>query len=421
MAKNISSTKLVCISLVVGLLAGMFGGVITNRYVVAYVLGTFVTDRSIDEPVVQKVVESRTYVEESDGIEAINKMSGSVVSIVATRDLNIYYQNSYPLGWNGYLEQANVNAAPDEVRKQKLGGGTGFIITNDGLVLTNRHVVDVAGIDYTVVLKDGTEFKAEVVSQDPFYDIAVMRMLVDQDESPEIKEKKEAMLGTLPVVRFGDSDVLQVGQKVFAVGNALAQYDNTVTSGIISAKGRNVIAGGASSGPEALTGLIQTDAAINPGNSGGPLINLDGEVIGVNVAIDEVAQSVGFAIPINDIKPILTSIQKYGKIVRPVLGVRYLSLNTEIAKELNLAVGHGALLVGNQDAGVFAVAPGGPAAAVGLQRGDVILEIDGIKLDRDYSLQNGIQFKQPGELIKIKYWRAGETFDVELTLGQQEV
>lgn len=399
--------KTVSVSLVIGLLSGVVGGIFANRYLLEVEQGNGEQRR---------VIEERVYVEESDSIEAIGKVSPSVVSIVATRDLRVYRNQLMPFEGGFMIPQVEDTG---EVRTQKIGGGTGFIITNDGYVLTNKHVVSDQEVDYTIVLNDGTEYGAEFVSADPFYDIAVVKLVVSDDD-PEAEAKRNR-IGTLAVTEFGDSEELQVGQKVFAIGNALAEYENTVTAGIVSAKGREIVAGGSGVQEELLSGLVQTDAAINPGNSGGPLVNLDGQVIGVNVAIDQVARSVGFAIPINDVKPILESIKRYGKIVRPILGVRYMILDEAQADELQIDVQQGALLVGDDAAGRFAVIPGGPAEKAGLKVKDVILEVDGKKIGPDYSLQRAIQDKQPGDQVKLKIWRSGEEIDVELELGREEI
>ena len=192
----------------------------------------------------------------------------------------------------------------------------------------------------------------------------------------------------------------------------------TVTAGIISAMGRHITASDGAGQAETLSGLLQTDAAINPGNSGGPLVNMKGQVIGVNVAIAASANNIGFAIPFNDVKPIIESVQKHGKIVRPLLGVRYQILTDEKAKELQLqGVSDGALLVGDEGTGEFAVIPGGPADKAGLKKGDVVLEVDGKKITQDFGLQQAIRNKQPGDKIALKVWVSGKVVDKNLTLG----
>ena len=377
----------------------------------------------------QKAIE-KSYVEESQSIDSIKKVSPGVVSIVATRDLKVYYGQPFPFfspygnteipGFPGIQfnipKQDQNNQNNYKIEKKQVAGGTGFIISSDGMVLTNKHVVEAKNVEYTVITNDGTEYDGEVVNLDPLNDLAVLQMV----KKGEISKSKSirAKLSNLPVMELGDSDALQVGQKVLAIGYALGEYQNTVTSGIISAKGRSIQASGALSGQENLSGLIQTDAAINPGNSGGPLINLAGQVVGINVAMDATGSSIGFAIAINDVKPILESIKKYGRIVRPNIGVRHIILNKARAQELQLPVDYGALLVGDESTGEFAVVPGSAADKAGLKLKDVILAVDDKDINIDYTLQDSIRSHKPGDQITLKVWRAGKTLTIKLTLGE---
>ena len=299
-------------------------------------------------------------------------------------------------------DKGNVKKTP-----QKIGGGSGFIVTSDGLVLTNKHVVDDGEADFTVVTSDGTEYPAEVVSRDTINDIAVVRM----------KDGKDKKAKDLPTVDLGSSADLQIGQRVVAIWNALAEYQNSVTTGIISAKGRTITAG-TMDGSENLANLLQTDAAINPGNSGGPLVNLQGQVVGVNTAIASGAQGIGFAIPIDDIKPLITNVKANGKIVRPFLGVRYILMDAAKAKELKIDVEGGALLTGDEANGEFAVVPGSPADKSGLKMKDVILEVDGTKVTSDAPLQAMIANHNPGDTVTLKVWRSGKTMDVKVKLEE---
>lgn len=405
--------KLLTYAAVIAVLSGVVGGSIGYR-----------AAGSGDSQPLKNVTQERQYIEESDYTDAIQKVSSSVVSIIQTKDIQTYYQQPYPFLYNDPFfqqffgqqfaipqqQQPKQQQQPPTTKKQKIGGGSGFIVTGDGLVITNRHVVDDPSADYTVILSDGREFKGEVVGKDSLNDLAVVR----------IKSKDDgAKVSSLPVVEFGDSDILKVGQRVLAIGNALGEYQNTVTAGIISATGRHITASDGAGQGETLSGLLQTDAAINPGNSGGPLVNIKGQVIGVNVAIAASANSIGFAIPFNDVKPIVESVQKTGKIVRPFIGVRYQILTDDKAKTLGLqGVTDGALLVGDEAKGEFAVIPGGPGDKAGLKKGDVILEIEGKKITQDYSLQQAIRSKKPGEAIKLKVWTGGKTLEKTLTLGE---
>ena len=332
-------------------------------------------------------IESReVYVEESEMIGAIDKVQPAVVSIVATSDLDF------------------------GLTAQEVSGGSGFIVSSDGLVVTNGHVVANEELSYTVILSDDQQYPATVVSRDPFEDIAFMQI----ELGPGSNE-------AFPVVEFGDSDQLRIGQKVMAIGFALAEYDNTVTAGIISATGRQVYAyDDATASVSDLNGLLQTDAAINFGNSGGPLINLQGQVVGMNSAVAQTANGIGFAIPINNLKPVLASVQKYGEVIRPVLGVRFLMLTEQQAREIDPALTDGALLVG--DGGVVneAIIVNGAADKAGLLEGDVVLSVNDELVNEDKPLQTVVRSYEAGDKILVKFWRAGDMREVEVTLGSSK-
>ena len=280
-----------------------------------------------------------------------------------------------------------------EVESQS--AGTGFIISEDGLILTNRHVVPERDGEVSVVLSDGTELEAEVVGRtnqsDPL-DIAFLKV-------NDTKGK------TLVPANIGDSDAVEVGDRVVAIGNALGQFQNTVTSGIISGFGRDIEAfdGG---GVETLQNLFQTDAAINSGNSGGPLVNAASEVIGVNVATAS-AENISFAIPINDVKGLIDTVLDRGKLERPYLGVRYVPLDEDIARELDIEQTEGAYIPEGSESRP-SIVPDSPADIAGLQEGDVIVEIDGQKLDEDNGLVSILGRKKVGDTVEIKVVRDGE-------------
>ncbi len=404
--------KVLAYAVVIAVLSGVVGGSVGYRL-------AFRRSSDTNQPL-KNVTEQRTYLEESDYISAIQKVSPAVVSIIQTKDVPVYYQQPYPF-FEGdpffqqffgqqFQPQPKQQQQKPETQRRKIGGGSGFIVTSDGLVVTNRHVVNDPKADYTVILSDGRELKGEVIGKDTLNDLAVI----------QIKSKDGAQkVSSLPVLEFGDSDVLRVGQRVLAVGNALGEYQNTVTAGIISATGRHITASDRAGAAESLSGLLQTDAAINPGNSGGPLVNMKGQVIGVNVAIAASANNIGFAIPFNDVRPVIESVQKHGKVIRPFIGVRYQILTDDKAKELQLqGVMDGALLVGDEGKGEFAVIPGGPGDKAGLKKGDVILEVDGKKITQDYSLQHSIRNKNPGDKVTLKVWTSGKTVEKTLTLGE---
>lgn len=357
-----------------GVIAGFFGGFVGIK--------VFDSNEFNDSP--YRVVEEHVYIEDSKIIEAIGKVDPAVVSVISSSDID-------PKS----LEVAN----PENVY-----GGTGFIVDAAGLILTNKHVVADDDAEYKIVLNDGREFLVEILSVDPFDDIAILK--VKSDESLN-----------LPIVNFGDSDQLKIGQRVVAIGNALAVYGNTVTAGIVSAIGRDVVAYNDFGGTlQNLSGLIQTDAAINLGNSGGPLINLDGQVIGMNAALAESADNIGFAIPVNDLKPVINSVKKYGEIVRPVLGVNFLMLDKNQAKNFDANLDHGAILIDGEVSGRSAVAPGGAAAKAGLREADIILSVDSKEVVFENPLQKIIRNYNPGDEIKLKVWRDGQIIDVNVVL-----
>ncbi|MGE3278554.1 MAG: S1C family serine protease [Candidatus Altimarinota bacterium] len=398
----------------IAIVSGLAGGALSERFLDD---DATVSNGDLVQPVKMELVDEKSQV-----IDAIQAVSPSVVSIVITQELkNIRSQGMSPFDlffqddpfFRDFFGGPQFERQPepqenDEPIKQKVGGGSGFIVSKEGMILTNRHVVASDEAEYTVILQDGTEFKAEVVSRDPFNDIAVIKLVAEDGEDlPELKP-----------VSFGSSNDLKIGQSVIAIGNALAEFANSATKGIVSAKGRQILASDGSGRGENLSGLIQTDAAINPGNSGGPLINLAGEVVGINTAIAQGANGIGFAIPIDDVKPVLKSVETHGKIVRPILGVMFTMLTPELAKELGLEVEEGALLKG--DGQSFAVLPNKPAEKAGLLEKDVITEVNGVKVTVDNPLQREIMKYAPGDKLKIKYLRNGKEMETEVTLGEAE-
>lgn len=279
--------------------------------------------------------------------------------------------------------------------------GTGFIITNDGMIVTNKHVVSDENASYRVYTADGKDYDAKVMARDPYNDFAVLKI--------------EA--SGLPVVDLGDSDELKVGQWIIAVGNALGEFDNSVTVGVISAKDRQITAtsGGQS---ETLDGLLQTDAAINSGNSGGPLVNLKGQVVGINTAVASNAQNIGFAIPINIIKSAIDSIKETGQIKRPMLGIRYLSITKEIAKSEKLAVDHGAWILRGSDRTATAIVSGSPADKAGLKENDIIIKINGEEINEKKSLTSILQQYDVNDEVNLTYLRDGQEKTVKVKLDE---
>jgi S1-C subfamily serine protease len=273
--------------------------------------------------------------------------------------------------------------------------GSGFIITDDGLILTNRHVVSDTDATYQVLTYDKKKYDVEKIYRDPLNDLAILKI------SP--KEK-------LKPLKLGDSSKLKLGQLAVAIGTPLGEFTNTVTSGIISGLGRGITAGSPLEGyVEKLDNVIQTDAAINPGNSGGPLLNSSGEVIGVNTAIAQEGQNIGFAIPVNTAKQLIENFEKRGGVFeRPFLGVRYKMIDKQTAI-LNEVV---------EGAYVIEVIAGSPAEKAGIQKEDIIIEFDGKKVQgsNDQELAKMIMEKKVGETVNIKVWRSGEKITLPVTL-----
>lgn len=281
--------------------------------------------------------------------------------------------------------------------------GTGFIISEEGLIITNRHVVPAGTTEVKINLSDGTELDAEVVGRtndsDPL-DIAFLKI-------------KDTQGHDLKPVTLGDSDDVETGDRVVAIGNALGQFQNTVTSGIISGFGRDIEAYDGD-GVETLQNLFQTDAAINSGNSGGPLVNSGSEVIGINVATAS-AENISFAIPINDVKSLIDVVLETGKLERPYLGVRYVTLNEDIAKQLELEQTSGAYIPEGDDRRQ-SILSGSPAEKAGLQEKDVIVEIDGQKLDERNTLVSILGKRRVGATVSLKVLRDGSEKTLTATL-----
>lgn len=320
---------------------------------------------------------------------SVVSQEGEVVADVAERVspsvVSILTESTASLGLRAYTQQS---------------AGTGVIISENGYILTNRHVVNGAN-KVQVVLSDGTSYEdVEVVGSDPANDIAFLK----------IKDAKGLKPATI-----GDSSSVEVGEKVIAIGNALGQYQTSVTSGIVSGLGRPLVAGSEAGGDlERLTNLLQTDAAINPGNSGGPLVNIEGQVIGINTAIDQEAEGIGFAIPINDAKGLISSVIKTGSVKRAFLGVSHVMITADVAKQYELSVKSGAYVTNDEGE---AVSAGSPAAKAGLKEGDIITKINGKKLGSTNPLLSAISLHAPGDKITVTYLRDGKERTAEVTLG----
>ena len=290
---------------------------------------------------------------------------------------------------------------------QEESAGTGFILNAEGVIITNRHVVPKGASDVSVTLSDGTELdNVSVIGRtndgDPL-DVSFLK----------INDKKGK---TLQPVKLGDSSKMQVGDKVIAIGNALGQFQNTVTAGIISGHGRSIQAsdGRNLANSETLEDLFQTDAAINQGNSGGPLVNVNGEVIGINTAIAGNAQNIGFAIPLNDVKGLITSVLKEGKLLRPYLGVRYVLLTDDYAYQYNLSVKRGAYIAPTQ--GQSSIIADSPADKAGLKEKDIIVKVNDTNIDENNSLTGILGRLSVGDTVSLSVVRDGKAITIKAKL-----
>jgi serine protease Do len=296
--------------------------------------------------------------------------------------------------------------------EEEQAAGTGIIISSQGLIITNRHVVPAGTTNVSVTLSDGTELKnVSVVGRTAATDsLDIAFLKINNTEGHKLT----------PAV-IGDSSSVQVGDSVVAIGNALGQFQNTVTSGIISGYGRSVQAGDSSGtgSTENLDDLFQTDAAINEGNSGGPLVNLNGQVIGINTAIAGDAQNIGFAIPINDARGLLEQVLKTGKFSVPYLGIRYIPLTSDVANEYNLKTNNGAFIAPSSDASSPSIVSGSPAAKAGLQVSDIITAVNGTNIDQNNSLTSLLDQHAPGDNITLTILRGGSSKQISVTLGSE--
>jgi serine protease Do len=288
--------------------------------------------------------------------------------------------------------------------------GTGMILTADGLIMTNRHVIPDGTTNVKVTLSDGTEYD----------DVKVVGRTNDSDSLDvaflQIKDTKGK---SLTPVSLGVSSDVKVGDQVVAIGNALGQFQNTVTSGIISGYGRSIQASSSDgSDSENLDNLFQTDAAINEGNSGGPLVNLDGQVIGMNTAIASDSQNIGFAIPIDDLSGLIDSVKSTGKLQRPYLGVVYVPVTNDIVKEYDLSTSHGAYIpTTDQSGGTDTVIAGSPADQAGVKPGDIITQVDGKDVNQATSLTSLLGKHKVGDTVSLTIERGGKTITKAVTLG----
>jgi len=414
--------RLIVLTILISSIFGFLSGAISGSYFYSEVKN-YLTKLNIELPETEKIIEKETIREylpqasqEEATIRVVKEVSPAVVSIIITKDVPVfeqYYINPFEEFGQPFFEFEVPQYRQEGTQKQEVGGGTGFIVSEDGMILTNSHVVSDKEADYTVFTIDGKKYPAKVLARDTFRDLALIKI------EPEkiVGEKGEFTLKSFPAAKLGDSDNLQIGQTVITIGNALGEFKNTVSAGVISGLGRRVTASGGGV-VETLEDVIQTDAAINQGNSGGPLLNLKGEVIGVNFAMVQQAENIGFAISINKAKKDIEQVKKFGKISFPFLGVRYVLINEEIQKENNLPVDYGAW-VQKGEGGEPAIFPGSAAEKVGLEEGDIILEFNGEKITTENTLAKMIMEYDPGDKITLKILRQGKEKIFEVVLGER--
>ena len=416
--ENISTTIL--ISFIISALVGFLAGTLAYDYLIS-LSGGEAFQIIKNQKQAKEQISSRALSQEEQVIQVVKEAAPAVVSIIVSKDLPVieqYYEEYDPFKdffgrdfFDDFFKPFKFRIPQYRQKgteKREIGGGTGFIVScqpaEGCLILTNKHVVADKEASYTVLTNEGEKFEAQVLARDPVNDIAILKV-----EEPG-----------LPGLKLGDSDKIQIGQTVIAIGNALGEFRNTVSLGVVSGLKRSITATSGLGQIEQLAGVIQTDAAINQGNSGGPLLNLRGEVIGINVAMALGAENIGFALPINIAKRGLEQVKAKGKISYPFLGVRYVLITPEIQKKNNLPVDYGALIIRGETSADLAVIPGSPADQAGLVENDIILEVDGTKVDSKNNLARLIQEHQIGDLVNLKVLHKGQEKMVQVKLGERQ-
>lgn len=422
--KNYSFKELVLTAVVASFLTVLIFSSFSNVLTARAFIGDFLKNlpflnyfyTQIQKPAIEvpsdlNLKKSEAYVPtgyEAQIVGAVKSASPAVVSVIISKDVPVieqYYVN--PFGNDPFFQQffGDQFQIPqyrqNGTQKQEIGGGSGFIISSNGLILTNKHVVEDNGAEYTVLTNDGKKYAAQVLARDPIQDLAVLKINASG----------------LPTIPLADSNNIEVGQTAIAIGNALGEYRNTVNVGVISGIGRTITASGGNT-TETLQDVIQTDASINPGNSGGPLLNLKGQVMGINTAIASGAQSIGFAIPINKAKRDINDVISKGKIITPFLGVRYTVITSAFQEEKKLPFDYGVLVI-KDDKGEAAIISGSPADKAGIKEGDIILEFGNQKVDKDHQLASLIILYSVGDTVPVKIWRNGQIISLNVILSER--
>lgn len=337
--------------------------------------------------------------EESVTIGAVKKVGPSVVTVAGIPQTSD--NSNQPFGFSPFFtfqlppQTPENGQLPDQNQPQSIGSG--FVISSDGLIVTNKHVVSDTSVKYQIITANDKKYDVQKVYRDPINDIAILK--IDPGQNSGVN---------LSPVTLGDSSHLQVGQFAIAIGTALGEFKNTVTTGVISGLGRGITAGDQFQGSvENLSNVIQTSAAVNPGNSGGPLVDSSSQVIGMNTAVAAGGQNIGFALPINVIKDALKNFSDTGSFNRAYLGIAYKVISKDVALLNNVPEG----------AYIQQVVSGSPADKAGLQRGDIIIKIDDKRLTgTNNEISTIINSKKPGDTVSLSYWRSDKTQTTTATL-----
>ncbi len=417
---RLTKPQLVMLVLLVSFVTSLVTGIVTVTLVNQAPPPITQTISRVIEKTFEKVIPSsapiegeksqplRVITQEDLIVQTVKNISPAVVSVIATKDLPIieqYYVN--PFGSNDlfkqffgeeFLPQIEIPQYQQKgTEKRQISSGTGFFVSEDGYLLTNKHVVLDKEAEYSIVLNDGRKLPVKIIVRDSVQDVAILKV-----DGKGFK-----------FIPLGDSDKLQVGQTVVVIGNALGEFQNTVSVGVVSGLHRSLVASG-----EQLQEVIQTDAAINPGNSGGPLLNLEGRVVGMNTAMAIAAENVGFALPINVAKKGIADSKEFGKIRYAYLGVRYAPVNASVKEEKKLSVDYGALLIKGQN-GESAVMKDSPADEAHLQEGDIILEYNGKVINQNNTLSGMINGSRIGDTVMLKVLRGAITTNFSITLDER--
>lgn len=391
------------IALVIVLIILLAGISVASKY--APNLGKYLGTSSSTQQFLPDSTDKVKIVSEESVVTGVVKSAAPSVVTIAAKETqqSLFNDNSQsPFSFFGIPvpDQGQNQSTPSEPQNI----GSGFIVKSDGYIVTNKHVVSDTSLEYVVVTNNGKKYNVNKIYRDPLNDIAIIKI-----------NPSDNVGNSLPPLTLGDSDKLQVGQLAIAIGTALGEFNNTVTTGVISGLGRGITAGSAFEGTaEQLDDVIQTDAAINPGNSGGPLLNSAGQVIGINTAVSQSGQNIGFALPINKVKDSISNFNQTGQFNRPYLGVAYEMVTPDIASRNDLPEG----------AYIQTVVPNSAADKAGLQQGDIITKVDGQKVVvKTNELSTIISKKKVGDSITLTVYREddngkGSTSDVHVTLEQ---